>query len=454
MRRGLGKQAAFFIQCLCNRLRIVARLTVLYMATTKRPGEAELSRRVVITGLGAITPVGNDVETLWQSLVAGRSGVGPLTLFDPTPFETQFAAEVKGFDPAALFGRKDARRMDRFTQFAVAAAGQAIADAGLKVTPENAPRIGCIFGSGVGGIGTILAETEVARTKGFNRVSPFFVPMMLLDTAPGQIAIQYGLKGPNMTIVTACASSANAMGEATETIRRGAADAVLTGGAEAGIVPLALAGFNVMNAVSRRNDAPQKASRPFDANRDGFVMGEGGAALLLESLDHARARGVRIYAEVLGYGASADAFHITAPQETGEGAALAMRAALAQARLAPQDIGYLNAHGTSTQLNDKSETAAIKQVFGPAAYQIPISSTKSMTGHLLGAAGALEALVCVKALREGLLPPTINYETPDPQCDLDYIPNAVRHTPIRTAMSNSFGFGGHNACLIFGISDF
>ncbi len=413
-----------------------------------------MSRRVVITGLGAITPVGNDVETLWQSLVAGRSGVGPLTLFDPTPFETQFAAEVKGFDPAALFGRKDARRMDRFTQFAVAAAGQAIADAGLKVTPENAPRIGCIFGSGVGGIGTILAETEVARTKGFNRVSPFFVPMMLLDTAPGQIAIQYGLKGPNMTIVTACASSANAMGEATETIRRGAADAVLTGGAEAGIVPLALAGFNVMNAVSRRNDAPQKASRPFDANRDGFVMGEGGAALLLESLDHARARGARIYAEVLGYGASADAFHITAPQETGEGAALAMRAALAQARLAPQDIGYLNAHGTSTQLNDKSETAAIKQVFGPAAYQIPISSTKSMTGHLLGAAGALEALVCVKALREGLLPPTINYETPDPQCDLDYIPNAARHTPIRTAMSNSFGFGGHNACLIFGISDF
>ena len=454
MRRGLGKQAAFFIQCLCNRLRIVARLTVLYMPTTERPGEAEVSRRVVITGLGAITPVGNDVETLWQSLVAGRSGVGPLTLFDPTPFETQFAAEVKGFDPAALFGRKDARRMDRFTQFAVAAAGQAIADAGLKVTPENAPRIGCIFGSGVGGIGTILAETEVARTKGFDRVSPFFVPMMLLDTAPGQIAIQYGLKGPNMTIVTACASSANAIGEATETIRRGAADAVLTGGAEAGIVPLALAGFNVMNAVSRRNDAPQKASRPFDANRDGFVMGEGGAALVLESLDHARARGARIYAEVLGYGASADAFHITAPQETGEGAALAMRAALAQARLAPQDIGYLNAHGTSTQLNDKSETAAIKQVFGPAAYQVPISSTKSMTGHLLGAAGALEALVCVKALREGILPPTINYETPDPECDLDYIPNAARHAPIRTAMSNSFGFGGHNACLVFGISNF
>jgi 3-oxoacyl-[acyl-carrier-protein] synthase II len=409
-----------------------------------------LSRRVVATGWGAITPVGNDVETLWQALVTGCSGVGPITHFDPTSFGTRFAAEVKGFDPVALFGRKDARRMDRFTQFAVAAAGQAIADAQLKVTPENAPRIGCIFGSGIGGIGTILAEVEVARTKGVDRVSPFLVPMMLPDTAPGQIAIQYGLKGPNMTIVTACASSTNAIGEAAETIRRGAADVVLTGGAEAGIVPLALAGFNVINAVSRRNDAPQKASRPFDANRDGFVVGEGGSALVLESLDHALARGARIYAEVLGYGASADAYHITAPQETGEGAALAMRVALAQARLAPQDIGYLNAHGTSTLLNDKSETAAIKQVFGPAAYQVPISSTKSMTGHLLGAAGALEALVCIKALQAGILPPTINYETPDPECDLDYIPNTARHVPIRTAMSNSFGFGGHNACLIFG----
>jgi 3-oxoacyl-[acyl-carrier-protein] synthase II len=278
--------------------------------------------------------------------------------------------------------------------------------------------------------------------------------MMLPDTAPAQVAIQFGLKGPNMAIVTACASSANAIGEATEVIRRGAADVVLTGGAEAGIVPLALAGFNVMNAVSRRNDAPQKASRPFDANRDGFVIGEGGTALVLESLEHAQVRGARIYAEVLGYGASADAYHITAPQETGEGAALAMRAALAQAKLGPQDIGYVNAHGTSTPLNDKSETAAIKQVFGPAAYKIPISSTKSMTGHLLGGAGALEALVCVKALQEGILPPTINYETPDPGCDLDYIPNAARCVPIHTAMSNSFGFGGHNACLIFGIADF
>ncbi len=409
-----------------------------------------MSRRVVITGLGAFTPVGNDVKTMWQALVAGHSGVGPITLFDPAPFETRFAAEVKGFDPAALFGRKDARRMDRFTQFAVAAAGQALADAQLPITPETAPRIACIFGSGIGGISTILAETQVMRDKGVDRVSPFLVPMMLPDTAPGQIAIQYGLKGPNMAIVTACASSANAIGEATETIRRGAADAALTGGAEAGIVPLAVAGFNVMTAVSRRNDAPQKASRPFDATRDGFVIGEGGAALVLENLDHAQARGARIYAEVLGYGASADAYHITAPQETGEGAALAMRTALAQAGLAPQDIGYLNAHGTSTPLNDKSETAAIKLVFGSAAYKVPISSTKSMTGHLLGAAGALEAIICVKALQEGILPPTINYETPDPECDLDYIPNAARHVSIRAAMSNSFGFGGHNACLIFG----
>ena len=409
-----------------------------------------MSTRVVITGMGVISPVGNDVETFWQSLIGGRSGVGPITLFDPTGFESRFAAEVKGFDAAALFGRKDARRMDRFAQFAVAAAGQALADSRLEVTPQNGPRIGCIFGSGIGGIGTLLSEYEVLRTRGVDRVSPFLVPMMLPDSAPGQIAIQFGLKGPNMTIVTACASSANAIGEATETIRRGAADAILAGGTEAGIVPLALAGFNVMNAISRRNDAPQKASRPFDLNRDGFVPGEGGAALMLESLERAQARGARIYAEVLGYGASADACHITAPQESGEGAAAAMRAALAQSGLEPKDIGYLNAHGTSTLLNDKSETAAIKQVFGPAAYQLAISSTKSMTGHLLGAAGALEAVACVKALQTGSLPPTINYETPDPVCDLDYIPNTARRAPIRVAMSNSFGFGGHNACLIFG----
>ena len=410
-----------------------------------------MGARVVITGVGIISPVGNDVDAFWHSLVEGRSGVGPITLFDPAGLESRFAAEVKGFDPVALFGRKDARRMDRFTQFAVAAAGQALADSTYEITPESSKRIGCIIGSGIGGIGTVLSEAEVIRTKGPGRVSPFFVPMMLPDTAPGQVAIQFGLKGPNMAIATACASSANAIGEATETIRRGAADAILAGGAEAGLLPLALAGFNVMTAISRRNDAPQKASRPFDLHRDGFVPGEGGAALVLESLDHALARGVRIYAEVLGYGASADAYHITAPQESGEGAAAAMSAALAQTGLEPKDMGYLNAHGTSTQLNDKSETAAIKQVFGPAAYRLPISSTKSMTGHLLGAAGALEAVACVKALQTGILPPTINYETPDPACDLDYIPNVARRVPIRTAMSNSFGFGGHNACLIFGL---
>jgi 3-oxoacyl-[acyl-carrier-protein] synthase II len=401
--------------------------------------------------MGAITPVGNDVETMWQSLTAGRSGAGPITLFDPAGLETQFAAEVKGFDPVALLGRKEARRMDRFTQFAMAAAGQAIADAGLKITPDNAARIGCIIGTGIGGIKTLLDDADVLRDKGPSRVSPFLVPMMLPDSAPGHIAIQYGLKGPNMTIVTACASSTNAIGEATETIRRSAADVIISGGAEAGIVRLALAGFNVMGAISRRNDAPQKASRPFDANRDGFVPGEGSAILILESLDHAQARGARIYAEVLGYGASADAFHVTAPDETGEGAVLAMRAALAQSRLKPTEIDYLNAHGTSTVLNDKTETLAIKQVFGEAAYKLPISSTKSMTGHLLGGAGALEAIACVKALQTGIIPPTINYETPDPACDLDYVPNTARHVSIKTAMSNSFGFGGHNACLILGV---
>ena len=409
-----------------------------------------MGKRVVITGLGAVTPLGNDVETLWQSLVEGRSGVGPITLFDPSGLESRFGAEVKGFDPAALIGRKEARRMDRFTQFAVVSAGQAIADAQLHVTAENAQRIGCVIGSGIGGIGTLLTEAEVMRVRGAERVSPFLVPMMLPDAAPGQVAIQYGLKGPNMAIATACASSANAIGEATEMIRRGSANVVVSGGAEAGMVPLALAGFNVMNAISRRNDAPQRASRPFDLNRDGFVPGEGSAMLILESLDHAQSRGARIYAEVLGYGASADAYHVTAPDETGDGAMRAMQAALAQAGLKPEEIGYLNAHGTSTVLNDKSETAAIKRVFGQAAYKLPISSTKSMTGHLLGGAGALEAIACIKALLTGIIPPTINYETPDPACDLDYVPNIARHVPITTAMSNSFGFGGHNACLIFG----
>lgn len=407
-------------------------------------------RRVVITGLGAITPLGNDVATTWETCVAGRSGVARITLFDPTPFSTQFAAEVKGFDPEAHLGRKEARRMDRFTQFAVVASQQALQDACLALDHEDRNNIGVIIGSGIGGIGTITASVDVMRERGPGRVSPFFVPMMLPDTAAGQVAIAFGLKGPNMCVTSACASSANAIGEATEMIRRGAADVILAGGAEAGIVPVALAGFNVMGAVSTRNDAPERASRPFDAQRDGFVMGEGAAILVLEALEHAQAREAHIYVEVLGYGASADAFHITAPDETGDGAARAMRLALADAGLPPEAVGYINAHGTSTILNDKTETQAIKKVFGERAYDLPISSTKSMHGHLLGAAGAVEAVICVKALQTGVLPPTINYEYPDPECDLDYIPNTARHMRVRLVMSNSFGFGGHNASLLFG----
>jgi 3-oxoacyl-[acyl-carrier-protein] synthase II len=405
-------------------------------------------KRVVITGLGLVTPLGHDVPTTWDALVAGRSGVGPITHFDTSEYPARIAAEVKAFDPAALFGRREARRMDRFTQFAMVAAGQALEDSGLIVTDDNAHRVGAVIGSGVGGISSILDQAEVLRERGPRRVSPFLVPMMLPDTAPGQVAISYGLKGPNFAVISACASGANAIGEAAEVIRRGAADAMLAGGAEGAIVPLAFAGFTVMQAVSTRNDEPERASRPFDATRDGFVMGEGSGVVLLESAAHARARGARIYAELIGYGATADAFHITAPDETGDGAARAMQAALDQAGIPLQQVGYLNAHGTSTVLNDKGETAAIKTVFGDHAYQLAVSSTKSMTGHLLGAAGAIEAIFSVLALTEGVLPPTINYEHPDPECDLDYVPNEARRVLVDVAMSNSFGFGGHNACLI------
>jgi 3-oxoacyl-[acyl-carrier-protein] synthase II len=404
--------------------------------------------QVAITGLGAVTAIGNDVPTMWQALIEGRSGVGPITLFDAAQFETRFAAQVKDFDPAVWVNRKEARRMDRYTQFAIAATAQAMRDAGLQVTPDNAHRIGVVIGSGIGGIGTLMAEAETLREKGPSRVSPFLIPMMLIDTAAGQAAIQFGAKGPNMSIVSACATGSNVIGEAGEMIRRGAADVILAGGAEAGIVPIAIAAFNVMGAISRRNDAPQQACRPFDANRDGFVLGEGAGMLVLENLEHAQARGARVYATLAGYGASADAFHITAPQENGAGAIAAMQMALDQFGLAPEQIDYLNAHGTSTPLNDKIETLAVKHVFGNHAYRLPISSTKSMHGHLMGAAGAVEAIVCVKALQEGIIPPTINYETPDPVCDLDYVPNAARRVPIQTAMSNSFGFGGHNACII------
>ncbi|MGQ0602711.1 MAG: beta-ketoacyl-ACP synthase II [Anaerolineales bacterium] len=409
-----------------------------------------MSVRVVITGLGCVSPLGNSVPATWEAAIAGASGAAPITHFDTTQFETKFAAEVKGFDAAELFGRKEARRMDRYTQFGVAAAQEALKDSGLTINESNRDRIGAFIGSGIGGLGTVATEVEVMLTKGPRRVSPFLVPMMLPDSVGGQIAIQFGMRGPNLGIVSACASGTNAVGEAADVIRAGRADVMLAGGAEAAIVPIAVAGFGVMTAISKRNDAPEKASRPFDKTRDGFVIGEGGAVLVLESEEHARARGAHIYGEVIGYGLSNDAHHISAPPEDGAGAVLCMQLALKSAKLGPKDIDYLNAHGTSTPINDKAETNAIKHVFGEHAYDLPISSTKSMTGHLLGAAGAVEAVLCVKAINEGVIPPTINYQTPDPECDLDYVPNQKRTKTIRRTMSNSFGFGGHNACVILG----
>ena len=409
-----------------------------------------MKTRIVVTGMGCLSPLGNDVQATWDAAVAGQSGVGPITLFDTTDHETRIAAEVKGFDPVLIFGRKDARRMDRYTQFAVASTAAALKDAALEVTDANRQRIGVFIGTGIGGISTLLAETEVYNTRGPRRVSPFLVPMMLPDAAGGQVAITFGMRGPNLGLISACATGSNAIGEAAEVIRRGSADVMIAGGAEAAIVGVALAGFSSMGAVSTRNDEPQRASRPFDKNRDGFVAGEGGAVVVLESEEHALARGAHIHGELLGYGITNDAYHVSAPLENGAGAVVCMRLALEQAGLQPQQIDYLNAHGTSTQLNDKSETAAIKTVFGESAYDLPISSTKSMTGHLLGAAGALEAIFCLKALQNGIMPPTINYEVPDPVCDLDYVPNQARPKAVRLAMSNSFGFGGHNACIILG----
>jgi 3-oxoacyl-[acyl-carrier-protein] synthase II len=408
------------------------------------------NERIVLTGMGTVSPLGLDVETTWDGIVAGESGAAPITLFDATDFKTQFAAEVKDFDPEGFLGRKDARRTDRFSQFALAATDQALSHSGLSVNDHNRDRIGVIIGTGIGGIGTLMEETEKYLERGPRWVSPFLVPMMLPDTCAGQIAIHFGLRGPNMAVVTACASSTNAIGEAASVIRRGDADVMLAGGAEAAIVPIAIAGFNVMNAISTRNEDPEGASRPFDRDRDGFVPGEGSAVVVLESWSHAAARGAEPLAELLGYGASNDAYHITAPAVNGEGAAICMQSALENAGLAPSQIGYINAHGTSTPLNDPSETAAIKRIFADDAYRIPISSTKSMTGHLLGAAGALEAIFSVKVLQQGILPPTINYEHPDPECDLDYVPNKARQAEAEYVMSNSFGFGGHNATIILG----
>jgi 3-oxoacyl-[acyl-carrier-protein] synthase II len=408
-----------------------------------------MSRRVVVTGMGGISPVGNNVQETWDSILAGKSGAGMITHFDASKHKTRFAAEVKGFDPVALFGARDARKMDRFTQFAIAVAYEALEQSGLKIDDSNRDRVGVLIGTGIGGIGTLMEQAEVLRERGPERVSPFLVPMMISDSAAGMIAIRFGVRGPNMALATACASGNNAIGEAFEMIRRGAADVMLAGASEAALVPVAMAGMNVMTALSTRNDDPQTASRPFDKDRDGFLMGEGAGMLILESFEHAQARGANILGELSGYGTTDDAHHISAPAENGAGAAISMKLALENANLTVMDIGYINAHGTSTPLNDKSETAAIKSVFGERAYNIPVSSTKSMTGHLLGASGALEAVFCILAIRDQVLPATINYHTPDPQCDLDYVPNQLRKAAPKHVMSNSFGFGGHNATLIF-----
>jgi 3-oxoacyl-[acyl-carrier-protein] synthase II len=407
-------------------------------------------RRVVVTGLGTLTPLGHDAATTWDAIRAGRSGIGPITLFDAGQYETRIAGEVKGFDPVARFGRKEARRMARLTQLALAAAEDALADAGLHDDPAARAGAGVIVGSGMGALDPIHEAADTLAARGPGRLSPFFVPMMLADTPAATISIAHGLTGPNLAVYTACASGNNAIGEAAATIRRGAADVMIAGGAEACILPLALAGFGVMGAISTRNDEPQRASRPFDAGRDGFVVSEGAALLVLEEREHALARGATVYGEILGYGSSADAYHITMPGEAGEGAAAAMAAALADAGLTTAAVDYINAHGTSTPLNDRAETAAIKRLFGEHAYGLPVSSTKSMTGHLLGAAGALEAVLCLLALRDGLIPPTINYEELDPACDLDYVPNAARPADLRVVMSNAFGLGGHNATLVLG----
>lgn len=407
-----------------------------------------MRKRVVVTGMGCVSPVGNTVEETWQALLAGKPGAANITRFDASQHKTKFAAEVKEFDGKALFGVREARKMDRFTQFAMAATLEALEQSNYSIDESNRDRIGVLIGSGIGGIGIMLEQVEIMRERGPSRISPFLIPMMLSDSAAGMIAIRLGARGPNMALATACATGSNAIGEAAEMIRRGAADVMIAGASEASILALAMGGMNVMGALSTRNDDPERASRPFDKDRDGFLMGEGAGILMLELLDHAQARGVDILCEVSGYGTTDDAYHVSAPAENGAGAALSMQHALDDAELKPADIGYINAHGTSTVLNDKSETTAIKTVFGELAYKIPISSTKSMTGHLLGASGAVEAIVCAKVFQNNILPGTINYETPDPECDLDYVPNKTRQVSPKHAMSNSFGFGGHNATLV------
>ncbi|ASS88078.1 beta-ketoacyl-[acyl-carrier-protein] synthase II [Geobacillus thermoleovorans] len=405
-------------------------------------------RRVVVTGIGAVTPLGNDAETTWKNIIAGQSGIDIVTRVNPDDFPAKVAAEVKDFDPSLFIDRREARKMDRFTQFAVAAALMAVKDANLDINESNAERVGVWIGSGIGGMETFEQQFEIFQQRGYRRVSPFFVPMMIPDMAAGQVSIILGAKGINSCTVTACATGANSIGDAFKVIQRGDADVMITGGTEAPITKMSFAGFCANTALSTNPD-PKTASRPFDKKRDGFVMGEGAGIVVLEELEHALRRGAKIYAEIVGYGATADAYHITAPAPGGEGGVRAMRQALHDAGLEPEEIDYINAHGTSTEYNDKYETAAIKEVFGDHAYKLAVSSTKSMTGHLLGATGAVEAIFSVLAIRDGIIPPTINYETPDPECDLDYVPNEARKQDVRAVLSNSFGFGGHNATLIF-----
>ncbi len=408
-----------------------------------------MSRRVVVTGMGAVSPLGLDVPALWQGIREARSGIGPITLCDASNLDSRIAGEVRGFDPYNYMDRKEVRRNDRFIHLAIAAATEALRTAELSITPENADAIGVIIGSGIGGITTLAEGVVTLQERGPSRISPFLVPAMITNMAAGQVSMMFGLKGPNYCPTSACASGAHAIGEAAEIIRRGWAVAMVAGGSEAPITPIGIASFASAKAISTRNDDPAGASRPFDADRDGFVLAEGSAVLVLEDLEFARARGARILAELVGYGLSADAYHITQPAPGGEGALRSMRAALQHAGLSPDDIDYINAHGTSTPAGDIAETEAIKRLLGERAYRVPVSSSKSQFGHLLGAAGAIEAIVSILAIQEGLLPPTINYTTPDPQCDLDYVPNTPRTARVDVVLSNSFGFGGHNVSLIF-----
>ena len=405
--------------------------------------------RVFVTGVGAVSPLGNDAESTWNQLVAGTSGAGPITRFDATGHETRFACEVKDFTPEGVLDRKEAKRMDRFVQYAVVAAAEAIRNAGLNLETLDRNRIGVLIGSGIGGMETFEEQHTALMNKGPGRVSPYFIPMMIIDMASGQVSIRFGLKGPNFGTVSACASGAHAIGEALRLIRAGDADVMIAGGSEATITPMAVAGFANMRALSRRNDDPMRASRPFDTGRDGFVIGEGAGVLVLETEEHARRRGATLLCELTGYGASGDAYHMTAPCVDGEGAARAMKRALEDAHLAATEVGYVNAHGTSTPTGDPAEITALKSVLEAHAYRTMVSSTKSMTGHLLGAAGGLEAVATVLTLVRGIVPPTINLETPDPTCDLDFVPNRARTQRVTAAISNSFGFGGHNVTLAF-----